>query len=72
MKKDDWYWSVEPEQYDEAMDWAIQEVMDMLNSLDAMAFTQQQWQDLYFALFEEQFDEAYLEHLQSNEDDGTF
>ena len=53
------------EHYDEAIKWTIQEVLDALKDLEPSSLSEQQWQDVYFALEGRDCEEAYQAYLYS-------
>ena len=53
------------EHYDEAIRWTIQEVIDALKDLKPSSLSDEQWQDIYFAIEGKDFEEAYQSYLDS-------
>lgn len=65
-----WYWSIDQDQYDDAIKWTIQEVMDALHDLKPHDLSEEQWISMYSTLNDDTFDDAYLEYLRIEEESG--
>lgn len=64
-------WDIEEDQYDDAIQWTIKEVIDALRDIKPKDLKDEQWIDLYHTLTDNWFDDAYAEYLRIEYESGA-